>query len=740
MALLDERPRAPRLSPQRGEPLGIQESADHLRDLDRVARMSREELEAHAKALRTILLITDALLEVSDPREVPARAVDAIARFTHFPGVAIFDLDEAAERLVLIGSRGFGEAAVQTARHLPLRDSLTGVAVSRRELVTSDDVGRDPRTTPRVREELAKEGFTGIASVPLVAGDRVLGAMNLIYKGAIGLSPRERDLIVSIAKVLSTSLERLRYMRRTQESEQRFATTLESIGDGVIATDTKGVVTFVNHEAERLTAWVRDQAIGRPLVEIFRTVGKQTDATAESPVARSLRDGVAVRLPDEMSLVDRNGDVHAIADSCAPIRVERGGGVSGAVLVFRDVTEARRAEQWRSFLSEASVVLASSLDYEATLAEVARLAVVSLADWCLVDMVQPDGTIRRLAGVHTDPAKQPLVDALVRGTRFDPDSRGGVARAIRSGRPVVLSDICDEAERLFSEIGLRAFMCVPLPARGKVLGAMSFGSQDARRFGDRDVERAEELAQRCALAIDNARLYREACDAVVAREEFLSVASHELRTPVQALQLTLRALERAGPPALGSLLSRASKQVDRLNGLIESLLTVSRIATGQFTPVLEELDLGELVARVASRCEQEVRRARSTLHVEIELVRVRCDRAKIEQAIANLLANAIKYGAGKPIEIEVGTLGAMARVTVTDHGIGIGKDDVGRVFDRFERAVSVRQYGGLGLGLYIARGIAEAHGGKITVTSQPGAGSSFSLLLPLPKDDSPGAR
>lgn len=688
--------------------------------------MSREELEAHAKALRTILLVTDALLAANDPQEVPALAVDAIARFTHFPGVAIFDLDEAAERLVLIGSRGFAESTLQVSRYLPLRGSLTGNAIRRRELVNSDDVGRDPRTVPRVREELAKEGFTGIASVPLLAGERVLGAMNLIYKGAVGLTPRERDLIVSIAKVLATSLDRMRYMRRTQESEQRFATTLESIGDAVITTDTTGVVTFVNPEAERLTACVRDRAIGRPLVEVFRPVSE----------------------PAGQTLVDRNGAVHCIADSWAPIRVGRGGEVSGAVLVFRDVTEARRAERWRSFLSEASVVLASSLDYEATLTQVARLAVVSLADWCHVDIVQPDGTIRRVAGVHADPAKQPLVDALVRVARFDPDSRVGVVLAIRSGRPVFRNDVREEQLlpeshsiaatqdeehlRLLRAIGVRAFICVPLPARGKVLGAMTFGSHVAGRFGDGDVERAEELAHRCALAIDNARLYREACDAVVAREQFLSVASHELRTPVQALHLTLRELERATPPPRAELLSRAKKQVDRLGALNETLLTVSGIATGHFTPILEEVDLGELVARVARRFGEEARRAGSALRVDAASLRVRCDRAKIEQAVGYLVANAIKYGAGKPIEVTVDALGAMARVTVTDHGIGIAKEDVGRVFDRFERAVSVRQYGGLGLGLYIARGTVEAHGGKITVSSEVGAGSSFQLLLPRP--------
>ena len=756
MALLDEGMRGSTLCVRRSEPLSTQETADHLRDVDHVARMSREDLEAHAKALRTILLITDALLDVSDPGEIPARAIDAIARFTHFPAVAIFDLDEAAERLVLIGSRGFGEASVLAARSLPLSGSLTGIAVTRRELVTSDDVGRDPRTVPRVREELAREGFTGIASVPLVAGDRVLGATNLIYKGAVGLTLRERDLIVAIAKVLATSLDRLRYMRRTQESEQRFATTLESIGDGVIATDTKGAVTFINPEAEKLTACRRERAIGHPLVDVFRAVSEQTGTPVEDPAARALRDRITVRLPDQTALVDLDGAVHSISDSCAPIHGDPVRGVSGTVLVFRDVTEARRTEQWRSFLSEASVVLASSLDYEATLAQVARLAVVSLADWCSVDVIQSDGTIRRLAGVHANPTKQRLVDALVRVARIDPDARVGVALAIRSGRTVVRNDVSEaellaglgvlaatqDAEhlRLLREIGVHAFMSVPLPARGRVLGAMTFVSHDPRRFGDGDVERAEELAQRGALAIDNARLYREACDAVIAREEFLRVASHELRTPVQVLRFTLRALEQAGSPSMAALLSRAKKQVDRLNALNESLLTVTWIATGDLTPLFGELDLGELVARVASRSSEEARRAGSTLRVDAAPLRVRCDRVKIERAISNLVANAIKYGAGKPIEVTVDTAGAMARVTVTDHGIGIAKEDVGRVFDRFERAVSVRHYGGLGLGLYIARGIAEAHGGKITVVSEPGTGSSFSLLLPLPKDEAPRAQ
>ena len=701
--------------PAKGRPLSTQETADHLRDVDHVAHMSRENLEAHAKALRTILLVTDALLAENDPCEVPARAIDAIAQFTHFPGVAIFDLDETAECLVLIGSRGFDEPSVVAARTLPLHGSLTGVAVSRRELVTSDDVGHDPRTASGVREELAREGFTGIASVPLVAGDRVMGAMNLIYKGGVRLTPRERELIISIAKVLSTSLERLRYMRRTQESEQRFATTLESIGDGVIATDTKGAVTFINPEAERLTACHRDQAVGRPLVDVFRAVSEQTGAAVENPATKVLRNRVAVRLPEQTALLALDGAVHSIDDSCAPIHVDPARGVRGAVLVFRDVTEARRAEEWRSFLSEASVVLASSLDYEATLAQVARLAVVSLADWCSVEVLQPDGTIHRLAGGQADPTKQRLAEP--------------VALAIRSGRTVVPND--EDTLRLMRELGIRAFMAVPLPARGKMLGAMSFVSLHRRRFDNADVERAEELAHRCALAIDNARLYREACDAVVAREEFLRVASHELRTPVQALRLTLSSVERVGPPSLATLLARANKQVDRLTALNESLLTVSRIATGDFTPVLAQIDLGDLVARVVGRFREEARRAGSMFRVDVAPVRIRCDGAKIEQAVSALVANAIKYGAGKPIDVTVDTADAMARVTVTDHGIGIPKEDLGRVFDRFERAVSIRHYGGLGLGLYIARGIAQAHGGKITVASKPGAGSSFTLLLPL---------
>ncbi len=201
---------------------------------------------------------------------------------------------------------------------------------------------------------------------------------------------------------------------------------------------------------------------------------------------------------------------------------------------------------------------------------------------------------------------------------------------------------------------------------------------------------------------------------------------------MQALRFTIEALERKQHPELLTLLSRASKQVDRLNELNDNLLMAMRIVTGELGPSSAEVDLGEVVERVARRSSEQARRAGSTLRIDAAPIRVRGDRATIEQAIANLVANAIKYGGGKAIEIVVDTLGTMARVTVTDHGIGIAKEDIGRVFDRFERAVPVRHYGGLGLGLYIARGIAEAHGGKINVASEPGAGSSFILSLPLP--------
>jgi PAS domain S-box-containing protein len=232
---------------------------------------------------------------------------------------------------------------------------------------------------------------------------------------------------------------------------------------------------------------------------------------------------------------------------------------------------------------------------------------------------------------------------------------------------------------------------------------------------------------------------KEAAEAIQARDEFLSIASHELRTPLSALVLQLAGLQNALHEAeiqsvnarLIEKVDKSVKATDRLTTLVDSLLDVSRIVSGRLELQPEECDLTDVARDLLEREADAARRAGCELRCHADTpIRGVWDRVRVEQILGNLLSNAMKYGPGKPIEVTVATAGDAATIAVQDHGIGVSKADVERIFDRFERAVSMRHYGGLGLGLYIARQLVEAHGGTIRVTSEPGTGALFVVELP----------
>jgi signal transduction histidine kinase len=239
------------------------------------------------------------------------------------------------------------------------------------------------------------------------------------------------------------------------------------------------------------------------------------------------------------------------------------------------------------------------------------------------------------------------------------------------------------------------------------------------------------------MAIDNARLYTEAQEAIRVRDEFMAIASHELKTPLTPLQLDLDLLlrivhETGADQRLIKRLETANRQTRRLTHLVEELLDVSRLTSGHLSLELQEFDLVEMAGEVLDRHRRDAGVAGCALELHAERpVKGDWDRMRFEQILSNLLSNAIKYGAGKPVEVTVQEADGMARLVVEDHGIGISQEDAARIFDRFERAVSPRNYGGLGLGLYVARQLAEAHGGTIVVHSQLGVGAKFTAVLPL---------
>lgn len=285
---------------------------------------------------------------------------------------------------------------------------------------------------------------------------------------------------------------------------------------------------------------------------------------------------------------------------------------------------------------------------------------------------------------------------------------------------------------------LRAFggeVAVAMRYRSATLGMLIVGPKaDRDAFLQADIDLLETLASEAALAVTNARLVEELQQAVRARDDFVSVAGHELRSPLMAIGLSVHTAMQLVPddgPARGRLRA-AERQIQRLTRLTDDLLNVARITAGRMTLEREPLDLGTEVSEVAARFSDEISRSGSQLELAvIGTVVGSWDRLRIEQIVTNLLANAVKYGGGTPITVIVERVADQARLTVRDRGIGIDAANRERIFDRFERATVPQHVGGFGLGLWITKQIVDAHGGTIRVESAPGAGSTFVVELPL---------
>ena len=534
--------------------------------------------------------------------------------------------------------------------------------------------------------------------------------------------------------------------RKQAEEAVRFqAKLLDTVEQAVIATDPAGTIIYWNRFAETLYGWRAAEVIGRNVLQVTPTRATQVQAAA---ILDRLRAGES--WSGEFEVQRRDGTHFPALVTDAPV-TDAAGHVVAIVGVSQDITERKRAEDASRFLAEASVVLASSLDDTALLEQLAQLAVPRLADWCAVDMIEANGAFRRLAVAHVDPAKVELAWELERRYGFDPNLPEGAARVLRSGESVLYPEISDallaqvaqDAEhlRMLQHVGLRSGMIVPLVARERTLGAISLGAAESgRTFGMADLQLAEDLARRAALAIDNARLYGEAQAAVHLRDEFLSVAAHELKTPVTSVLGYSQVLGRraARDPALGERNRHAVQvieaQAERLSRLISSLLEVSRLATGHFHVELEPLDLAALLRRIGEEVRPTLEGHKLELTLPDHPVMIDGDALRLEQMLQNLIQNAIKYSPeGGPISLRLEQEETRAAIAVVDQGVGIPETALAQLFQRFFRAANSAQAhtAGMGIGLYVVHEIVTRHGGTVEVTSEEGHGSTFTVRLPL---------
>lgn len=419
-------------------------------------------------------------------------------------------------------------------------------------------------------------------------------------------------------------------------------------------------------------------------------------------------------------------------------------------VTFSDVTDHKRAEDSLRFLAEASSILSSSLDYDTTLAAVTRLAVPVIADWATVDMVGGDGHLRRVAVAHVDPRKVDLAHELERRYPTDLNASHGIANVLRTGNAEMISEITDELLAssiqdpqllgIIRSLGLRSTLCVPVKARGRVVGAMTlFCAESGRRYSADDLRLAEDLARRVSTAIENAVLYRTAEEANQAKDDFLATVSHELRTPLNAILGWVQILRSDEMPS--DRRARALETIERnaraQNNLIEDLLDVSRIVSGKLRIDVQNVDLPLVVERAI-----ETTRPAATAKDVVILQTVNPDAGpilgdpdRLQQVVWNLVSNAVKFSPkGGRIHVTVRKKDSSVEIVVKDQGQGIDPGFLPHVFERFRQADgrTTRAKGGLGLGLAIVRNLVEIQGGTVRAESDGvGLGATFTVTLPL---------
>lgn len=432
--------------------------------------------------------------------------------------------------------------------------------------------------------------------------------------------------------------------------------------------------------------------------------------------------------------------------------------------------ERRRPERRALFLAQISRSLNESLDYAQTLDRVARLGMPELGAWCIVDLLEPDGSIRRLEIIHPDPELQQLTRELEQ--RYPPrvDDALGAPRMLKTQQPELVPEVSDEMLgreardprhlEILRALRIGSYMVVPLKRRGRMLGTLTFVSADSgMRYTPRDLLFAEDLADRAAVAMDNAQLYREAetarteaiaalaraAEADRAKSEFLSIMSHELHTPLNAIggYAELLELGMRGPVTeqQREAIARIKQSQQQLLAVVNDILTFARSEHGRLPIRLETVDVNEALEAVRFIAEPLIRANDLTYEFRPSAppAFALADRERMQHIVVNLLSNAVKFSPqGSPIIIESSQRGKIVEIRVIDSGTGIPAEKHELIFQPFTQASTgfTRTAGGSGLGLAISRDLARLMGGDVTVASEPGRGSTFTLTLPASPDGS----
>ena len=524
-----------------------------------------------------------------------------------------------------------------------------------------------------------------------------------------------------------------------------FEQILEIAADAIVTIDETQDIVHFNRGAEQMFGYAAAEVLGTPLNRLLPERFRAAHPAYVSGFGHSAETARLMGHRREVYGLRKNGAEFPAEASI--LKIQRADGRFLYTALVRDVTERKVGEQRQRYLADVSATLAGSLDYESTLASLIRLQVPVLADACVIDVVQESGALRRIAYA---PAESPMAAPLATlAAHHAPtwDSPAVVIDVLRTREPALVAEVTDdwleahtdtpEEAELRRATGVRSLLIVPLVARDQVLGALTLMRATGERYVEGDIPLAIDVASRAALALDNARLYRDARHATQARDEVLGIVSHDLRNPLSAIAMCSKALldgAAAEPdPTRRELATAINESAGWMSRLIQDLLDVSTIEAGRLSVECGIEDVRGILERVVSmfvRMAAE-RGIELTVAVDDDVPEIRADGERLIQAIANLVGNAAKFTArGGAIRLCARTRGADVEIDVEDTGAGIAADELPYVFERYWHKARGGSERGSGLGLAIAKGIVEAHGGRIDVRSTVGVGTVFTIIVP----------
>lgn len=662
------------------------------------AQASREAFASHDRLLVTLQSIGDAVV-----------VTDAVGR--------VVSLNPVAEVLT-----GWTQDA---ARNRPLSQVLPVVNEETRRSV------EDP-----CENVLRTGNVVGLANHTILIGkdgiERPIDDSAAPIKDAAGK-------ITGVVVVFRDVSEKREAEKALLRSERELTDFFEHAAIPVHSAGPDGVIQHVNRAELELLGYTHDEYVGHHLAEFF-----VDRAAADDMMARLSRGEILHNF--EANLRCKNGDEKHVLIT-ASVFWEDGKFVHTRCFT-RDITDRKHAADALAYLAKASSTLAALVDRESALQQSARIAVPYLADWCVVYVVDDRGGIDYHAHAHRDPEKEHLLAKMLLNSPLDWSSNTATVQALKTGQSQLMSELPEpfldsvaqgeEHRQIIRELGPRAVISVPLRIRDRVVGVIGLVSCESnRKYTWDDVKLAEGLAERVATAVDNSRLYHAVKEASRQKDEFLAMLAHELRNPLAAIRYAVALGQLSKGDAASEMFGIIDRQTQNLAHLIDDLLDVSRISRDKITLRRENIDVCSVVKGAAAtvRPLMEQKHHELILDVSDEPIVVYADHTRAEQIVANLLTNAGKYTPdGGRVSVRARCQEREAIIEVADTGVGLPPEMIGRVFDLFAQADRTldRSEGGLGIGLTVARRLAEMHGGTISVASEGlGKGSTFTIRLPL---------